>query len=81
MITVNPGQTFEFKSPNTTTLDRERLIRELTDIINKSAPYLEGITIHNSTKSVKVELAMEKHVLHIRLTNPKDETFDVNGDL
>lgn len=72
---VEPGNKFEFNQPNVTPLDRQKLIDTLTVMINQSAPYLEGIVIHNNTKTCKVSASISDRRLHITLTNPQDEEF------
>ena len=73
MIEVKPFQDFKFAISE---FNRDAVKKALEDILK--FPRLREIVVHNKTKTVHVGCAMVENDLHITVTNPKDEDFDVN---
>lgn len=77
MISVLPGQSFQFKNPNQTT-DIESLVTEVTRLIRGASPFMDSVQILNKTKYCTVDIAFQSGKLQVIFKNPKDEEFDLN---
>lgn len=73
MIEVKPLQDFSFAISE---FNRDQLAKYLKEVM--AFPRLHKIVVHNKTKTVIVGCTMENSELHIYVTNPKDEEFDIN---
>jgi hypothetical protein len=74
MIEVKPLQDFSFAISE---FNKDAIIKALKDI--QGFPRLQKLVVHNKTKSVHVGCTMQNNELHIYVTNPKDQEFDVNS--
>lgn len=73
MIEVKPLSDFKFAVSE---FNRDKLASYLKEIM--AFPRLHQIVVHNKTKTVNVGCTMQGDELHIYVTNPKDEEFNVN---
>ena len=77
MISVLPGQSFEFKNPNTSS-DVEMVVQEVTRLVRGVSPFVNSVEIINKTKYCTVDIVFQSQKLQIIFKNPKDEEFDLN---
>jgi hypothetical protein len=77
MISVLPGQSFEFRNPKTP-IDLEDIIEDVSRLIRGASPFVDSIEFLNKTKHGTVDIAFKEQKIQVIFRNPKDEEFDLN---
>jgi len=77
MISVLPGQSFQFKNP-TDKKEIDRIVGETIRLIRGASPFVESIEFLNRTKYCTVDVAFHDKKIQVIFRNPKDDDFDLN---
>lgn len=75
MINVEPGRFVEFHN---TDKDIERIVADVTKLIQGASPFVNTVEVLNKTKSCTVDIVFEGRKMQIIFRNPKDAEFDLN---
>ena len=81
MIQIPNHQSYVMKNPNQDSALRQKLIRDVTNAIQASRPFIETITFHNQTNHCTMTITIHDGHVHVTVKNPEDEIFKLEENL
>lgn len=76
-IQVQPKTSFTMHKPGSN-LEDLLLVSQIKKLVVGTSPFVDTLTIYNNTKHCTVEVAFVNAVMQLIVTNPDDDTFNVN---